>query len=125
MKIEIKTRLPGLNDYISAINHNRYAGNKLKRDTEAEIMSFLYGVQPVEKYPLHIEFVWYERTKRRDLDNVASAKKFILDALQKAKIIKGDGQKYVGYIRDRFLIPAAWDGCIVKINQLYGEWEEE
>jgi Holliday junction resolvase RusA-like endonuclease len=42
-----------------------------------------------------VRFEWHERTKKRDADNIASAKKFILDALVKMRVIEDDGRKYV------------------------------
>lgn len=42
-----------------------------------------------------IRFEWHEKTKRRDADNIASAKKFILDALVKKGVLTDDSRKYV------------------------------
>ena len=53
--------------------------------------------------PVHITFVWHEPNKRRDKDNVAFAKKFILDALQKAGRLKNDNNKYVKGFTDKFV----------------------
>lgn len=124
MRIRIDTRLPGLNEYITAINRNKYVGNALKRDTEDLICLYISSqrsagtVRRVLNYPVSITFEWHETTKRRDLDNIASAKKFILDALQKCGILDGDGQKYVSKIDDVFFIPDEWDGVEVCINPI-------
>ena len=42
-----------------------------------------------------VRFEWHERTKKRDADNIASAKKFILDALVKSRVLEDDSRKYV------------------------------
>lgn len=42
-----------------------------------------------------MRFEWHERTKKRDADNIASAKKFILDALVKSGVLADDSRKYV------------------------------
>ena len=42
-----------------------------------------------------MHFEWHERTKKRDADNIASAKKFILDALVKNGVLVDDSRKYV------------------------------
>lgn len=42
-----------------------------------------------------MRFEWHERTKKRDADNIASAKKFILDALVKGGVLVDDSRKYV------------------------------
>ena len=47
------------------------------------------------KTPVYIEFLWIEKDRRRDLDNIYSGKKYILDALQTAGVIPNDSQKYV------------------------------
>lgn len=116
MTFDIPFRLPGLNDYIAAMNVNKYKGNKLKRETQDSIILCLTGLRPVEQYPVEIFFEWREKTRRRDLDNIESAKKFILDALQEKGILKGDGQRYVCNIADDFIIPADYDGCTVTIE---------
>jgi Holliday junction resolvase RusA-like endonuclease len=51
----------------------------------------------VEK-PCEIFIEWHEKTKRRDCDNIQSAQKFILDALQHCKIIENDSRKYIKQI---------------------------
>jgi Holliday junction resolvase RusA-like endonuclease len=45
--------------------------------------------------------VWHERTRKRDTDNVQSAAKYILDALQGMGIIENDSPKYVDQINHR------------------------
>jgi Holliday junction resolvase RusA-like endonuclease len=42
-----------------------------------------------------VRFEWHERTKKRDADNIASAKKFILDALVNMRVLEDDSRKYV------------------------------
>lgn len=121
MKFTIPTRLAGLNEYIAAINRNKYIGNKLKQDTEDTICLYISravsigALSQITEYPVAVNFEWHEKTRRRDLDNIVSAKKFILDALQKSKILKGDGQKYVADLNDVFCIPSEYDGVIVEI----------
>ena len=51
-----------------------------------------------------VEFTWVEENKRRDFDNIAFAKKFIFDALQKAGKIKNDSWKYVRGFSDSFRV---------------------
>lgn len=98
---EIKLKLPSLNEYINACRTNRYAAAKMKENTEAAIMLFIRKLPKIEK-PVRIEFVWTEENKRRDLDNVAFGKKFILDALVKAKKLKDDNRRYVTGFTDSF-----------------------
>ncbi len=99
-------QLVGLNEYTSACRTHRQAGAKMKKDTEkvisAHIMQQLKGV--AFKNTVRLSFRWYEPNKRRDLDNIAMAKKFILDALVSNGIIIADGWKGVVGFTDQFFI---------------------
>ena len=114
----IKQRLPGLNEYIHAVNINRYKGNALKREAQDAIGWAIRAarLEPITEYPVAVCFEWHEKSKRRDLDNIASAKKFILDALQECGILEGDGQKQLAGFSDRFVVGDTWDGCVVVIS---------
>lgn len=114
----VRFRLPGLNEYIHALNINRYKGNALKREAQDAIGFAIKRarLEPVTAYPVFVFFEWHEKTKRRDLDNIASAKKFILDALQECGILEGDGQKQLVGFSDRFVIGDGWDGCVVTVK---------
>ena len=96
-KFEIHRRLPSLNDYIHKINRNRYAGNKFKQDIQEEICweikAQLKNLKIEKLVILHI--IWVEENKRRDVDNVYSAVKYIQDALVQMQVIKNDSKKYV------------------------------
>lgn len=102
----IDGQLPNLNDYTSACRTHRQAGAKMKKDAErvitAYIMQQLKGIS--FKNPVRLSFRWYEPNKRRDLDNVCFAKKFILDALVSNGIIIADGWKGVAGFTDEFFI---------------------
>lgn len=96
-KFVIHKRLPSLNDYIHKINRNRYVGNKFKQDVQEsicwEIKTQLKDLKIEKSIILYI--TWIEENKRRDVDNIYSAVKYIQDALVKMQIIKNDGKKYV------------------------------
>jgi len=99
-KFKIQYKLPSLNE---VIRHNRshyMAGVKYKQEIEEVIGWFIVGakLQPVTHYPVEINLTYYEPNKRRDLDNIVSSQKFILDALQRFNIIKNDNQKCVSKI---------------------------
>ena len=52
-------------------------------------------LQPICK-PVIVKIDFYEKTKRRDVDNIiAGGSKVILDTLVNHKIIKDDSRKYV------------------------------
>ena len=100
-KAEIQLKLPSLNDYIRACRSNKYVGAKLKKNTENDIMWFLRKLPTFTK-PVEIHFHWVEDNKRRDLDNICFAKKFILDALVKSGKLADDNRKIVAAFTDTF-----------------------
>ena len=102
----IPRKLPDLNDHIRACNSNRHQGNKLKSETEELIFWCIKNQISNFKTenPISICFKWYEPNRKRDKDNIAFAKKYILDAMQTAGTIKGDGWKYIDYFTDEFYV---------------------
>jgi Holliday junction resolvase RusA-like endonuclease len=103
-KIEIPFRLPSLNEYIKAskvIKGKWNAGNQMKQDVQDDIMVFLNKLPRYTK-PIQIHFHWVEENKRRDLDNVCFAKKFILDSMVKAGKLKNDNRNFVSGFIDTF-----------------------
>ena len=101
MVIEIPEKLPSLNEYINACRSNRYAGAKMKREVEDTISWYIQRL-PRFSGPVSIDFHWVEKNKKRDLDNVAFAKKFILDALVKCGKLKDDNRNCVVGFMDTF-----------------------
>ena len=103
IKIKIPLKLPDLNEFIAKCKIQRgtwNAGNSLKRKTQDDLFVFLLKL-PQIKRPARIHFIWHEQNKRRDPDNIAFAKKFILDAMQECGRIANDGQKNIlGFIDD-------------------------
>jgi len=102
----IDGQLPNLNDYTAACRSHRQVGAKMKKDAEKVIS--LYIKQQLKdvafKNPVRLSFRWYEPNRKRDLDNVCFAKKFILDALVSNGIIVADGWKGVVGFTDQFFI---------------------
>lgn len=98
---EIDMKLPSLNDYIRACRANRYQGSSMKKDLEREIGLYISRL-PVFTEPVKIHFHWVEGNKRRDYDNIAFAKKFILDALVKGGKLADDNRKCVSGFTDSF-----------------------
>ena len=106
MVLVIEGRLPNLNDYTNACRSNRYVGAKMKEDSERIITAYiqqqLHGV--AFKGIVRLEFRWYEPDRKRDLDNICFAKKFILDALVSNGIIETDSWRGVVGFTDEFFI---------------------
>lgn len=94
--LEIPFRLPGLNEVNAANRSNRYAGAKLKRETDAALELIIKAAHmlPVTE-PCIVHMLFVEPNRRRDVDNVESAKKFILDALVRTGVLLNDNPKHV------------------------------
>ena len=101
MKFEIDMKLPSLNDYIRVCRCNKYQAAKFKSDIEKEIGLFLMEM-PKWNNPIKIHFHWIEGNKKRDLDNIAFSKKFILDAMVNQGKLKDDNRKCVTAFTDSF-----------------------
>lgn len=96
----IKHKLPSLNEYTRACRSNAYKGAKLKAESEEVIgwaikEALLKKSLQKPKGAVIVKFEWHEKTQKRDADNIAFAKKFILDALVKMGVLPDDSRKYV------------------------------
>lgn len=114
--------LPGLNAVIDANRTSKYAGAKLKKEAETIIGAAILKARlvPVEG-PVWIHYRWAEPNRRRDWDNVASARKFIQDSLVSRGILQGDGQRHIVGFSDTFCVDSDNPGCSVTIRVLETE----
>lgn len=102
----IDGQLPNLNEYTRACRGNKFLGAKMKKNAEEWITIFINQ----QLKDIHFEgtvelaFRWYEPNKKRDLDNICFAKKFILDSLVSNGIIVADGWKGVIGFTDHFFV---------------------
>lgn len=99
--VEINMKLPSLNEYINVCRANKFQASKFKKDIENDIGIFIARLPKYEN-PIKIHFHWIEGNKKRDLDNVAFAKKIILDAMVKFGKLKDDNRKCVTAFSDTF-----------------------
>jgi len=102
--IVVKGELTDLNDFIKIERSNRYKGAQVKRENTEYVMWQTKGLPKVTKYPLHVHIHWHTRNERIDPDNVAFAKKFILDGLVENGIIKDDSRKFITGFSDEFSV---------------------
>ena len=103
----IHGKLNNLNDYIRALDTSRYKGSALKSDNEARVLQEIYsqfGRLRITN-PVRMEYTWYESSKKRDMDNVSSfGRKVIQDALVKAKVLSNDGWENIKGFSDKFYV---------------------
>ena len=94
--LTIPGRLAGLNEIIKSARTHWSHGAKQKIEQEETVMWAIKQsrLKPIAR-AFRMELLFVEPNDKRDPDNIVSAKKFILDALQKMGIIINDNQKYV------------------------------
>ena len=104
--LTIPGRLPGLNEYIAAERKNKHLAAKMKRDTQAYIGWYIKkDLRGVEfRRPVMMYYLWVEKDKRRDYDNIAFAKKFVQDALVQAGVLQNDGWAEIAGFSDDFQV---------------------
>lgn len=102
-KLIIYGELPDLNQIIEASKQHwaKYHAFK-KRYTDYVALVARTQLKPVRDYPISVEIVWHCQDKRKDPDNIAHAKKYILDGLVEAGLLEGDGWKHISELHDRF-----------------------
>lgn len=106
MKVEINMKLPSLNEYVRAnrtVSRGYFAGAKMKNEVEEGIIYSLARLPKITK-PVFIRFTWIEKNRKRDKDNIAFGKKFILDAMQKSGKLDNDNWKWIRGFSDTFEI---------------------
>jgi Holliday junction resolvase RusA-like endonuclease len=115
----ITGRLPSLNDVINSNRRSKYLGAELKKNAEQLIAVGIRNarLKPV-KSPVWIRYAWKEPNRKRDWDNVVSARKFIQDALVRSGILPGDGQRNIVGFEDRFEVCRDRSGCLVEIEEV-------
>mgnify|MGYP000875768400 FL=1 len=112
-KLLIDEKLPSLNDYIAKINRNKHIGNKFKHDVQERINWYIRAskIKPI-KCRVDLDIYWHEKTKRRDVDNIYSAIKYLGDSLQIMGIIENDSQRFIRNIHN-YLVEDKKDYVIV------------
>ena len=101
----IPCELPDLNTTLSESKRHWSKYSRLKREYTALVAALARRqLRPVVSGRVHLSFVWYCRNRRKDPDNVCSAKKFIIDGLVTAGILANDGWQQVSSFSDTFEI---------------------
>ncbi|MDE5620326.1 MAG: RusA family crossover junction endodeoxyribonuclease [Ruminococcus sp.] len=104
----IHAKLPSLNEVIRKNRESKFCGNTYKKNTEKIISRYIKKaletgeLKPVSE-PCTVRIDWYEKDKRRDVDNIQSSQKFILDALVNNGVLPDDNRKHVTQIYHRII----------------------
>ena len=108
----IPGRLPSLNEIIGeARKHKMASATQKKKYTKrvADVIRLTFrDYKPMDK--VWINLTWIERNRKRDPDNIVAAKKFILDGLVLAGLLKSDGWANIAGFTDSWETgePGVW-----------------
>lgn len=96
-------RFPTLNEYIDCERGSTIAAAAMKKKCTEQVKEqcLLQQIQPVNG-KVDLLFEWHSST-RHDPDNIAFAKKFILDGLQVAGVLENDNRKFIGTMADEII----------------------
>lgn len=96
-------RFPTLNEYIDCERGSTIAAAAMKKKCTEQVKEQCVSqqIQPVNG-KMDLLFEWHSST-RHDPDNVAFAKKFILDGLQLAGVLENDNRKFIGTMADEII----------------------
>lgn len=111
----IPGRFVGLNEFYRA---DRWEQSRIKREAQERIgwCALAAHLRHVDG-PVWLGITYHEQNRRRDLDNVsATARKFILDALQEVDVI--DNDKQVREITDTLALDRREPRVVVTIGSL-------
>lgn len=119
--LTIPGTLNNLNDYIDAERANRYKAAKMKRENMEWVTVAIRRCMNdvVIEAPVFMEYTWVEPNRRRDLDNVSSfGRKVIQDALVEFGVLENDGWKNIVGFSDKFEVDNDNPRIEVKIREV-------
>lgn len=109
--------LPGMNDYSG--KGTRFKYNDDKAHWANTIAFHIRQQRLVPMGRVTLRWTWYEKNERRDPDNFSSiGKKFILDTLKSAGIIRNDGWKHIAGWSDRWEVNKEAPGVMVEMEEV-------
>lgn len=115
--ITVSGTFPDMNRIIAASKRHWSSYAKFKRTyTDLVITATKNRHDPITNYPVHLRFDWYCKNRKVDPDNIAAAKKMIIDGLVAAGILAGDGWKHICELSDRFHIDSQNPRVVVNVH---------
>lgn len=95
-----------MNEIINACRHNRYTGAAQKKAVTNECgWRILERKVPEFRRPVVVRIRFIEPDRRRDVDNIQSGTKFIMDALVMARVLPNDTREWLKGISHTFPPP--------------------
>lgn len=89
-----------LNEYINKERQNKYVAAKIKDDLTNQVMYQCLQSRWIRpKGKVDMLFKWHVKG-RHDSDNIAFAKKYVLDGMVKAGVLENDNPKCVRHLAD-------------------------
>lgn len=112
-RFAVPDKLPGLNEYTDACRSHWSKGYRMKKDAE-ELIGWAIATarrkqraKPIT-VPCVVYIVWHEGSRARDVDNIQSAQKFIMDALKNSGMIRDDNRRWVKQIYHKVVDDDRW-----------------
>lgn len=129
-KLWIEDVLPSLNEYIAECRRHPKKGSSFKKKWESFVRQMIRKAKLKNVRQARFEFIWIEKNKKRDKDNVSSlGRKIILDALVAEQVLPNDGWRHVVNWADHFYTTDKNErkkpGVMVLIEDMQGKTLEE
>lgn len=118
-KLIIPGRLPGMNEIIATAKKHPKAYSREKKQY-TDIIAWECKNQKIFPFTrkIDIKIKWHCKDRRRDKDNISAGQKYILDGLQKARVIKNDSWEYINSIKHEFFIDKDRERIEIILNEM-------
>jgi Holliday junction resolvase RusA-like endonuclease len=120
-----------MNEVVGLARTNRFAAASSKKSETSYVAMEVrrqMGRVPLIAGRCEYAFEWHCKDTRKDPDNIASAKKAILDGLQEAGLIPDDSWRYVAGFSDSFHVDRENPRIVITIKEIsepYGKPRSE
>lgn len=94
-KLVVPGQLPTLNEIIEEAKTHWAIYRDNKEDFTKVVAIEAYNAKLPKMKAIKLDITYYRKNRRHDPDNIAAAKKFILDGLVAAGVLENDGWKQV------------------------------
>lgn len=113
----VNGKLATLNDHDAANRSNKFYGAKMKEEmTDLVAWQVKQGIKI--SHPCYVIFTWLY-SGRHDFDNIAFAKKYVLDGMVKAGILPNDNQSWVLGFTDNFeKVGKGEEGVVITVEEI-------